>query len=317
MAIFHLNIQSIGRSTGRRATAAAAYRAGERIVDEKTGTVHDHSGRADVAHREIVLPSRFADAEVSWARDRQQLWNAAERAESRRNARVAREYSVTLPYELSAPQRLVLTTAFSRVIADRYGVAVDVSIHDPRPGGDPRHHHAHLLTTTRELKPDGFGAKTGLELSDSARREQGLAAGFAEFKALRARWAELTNAALREAHIAARVDHRTLAAQGIERAPQHLPWHVYKQAQQAVRSEVVAHTRERYERRGAGSDVAGSPPEPRSLDDIRRRAREAWLEYRAKESLAGRGEGAEAGTEKAPEADRGLSRGGRGDDVAL
>lgn len=317
MAIFRLDIQSLGRSTGRRATAAAAYRAGERVVDERTGTVHDHSGRTDVAHREIVLPSRFADTEIGWARDRQQLWNATERAESRRNSRVAREFSVALPHELTAPQRLALTRAFSQEIADRYGVAVDVSVHDPRPDGDPRNHHAHLLTSTRELTPSGFGAKTGLDMRGTARKEQGLAAGPAEFKGLRARWAELTNEALREAGLAVRVDHRTLAAQGIERASQHLPWHVYKQAQQAVRSEVVARTREGYEERAARSDRRGSATGPQSLEDIRRRAREAWLAYRAKDAAAGRGAGAHAGATGAPESNRRIGREGRDDDAAL
>ena len=181
MAIFRIDIQSLSRSTGRRAVAAAAYRSGERLVDERIGTVHDHSDRTDVAHREIVLPSKFGGADIGWARDRQQLWNEAERAESRRDARVAREYSVSLPHELAASQRLALTTVFAREIADRYGVAVDVSIHHPRPDGDSRNHHAHLLTTTREVAPDGLGAKTGLDMRGTARKELGLAGTRAEF----------------------------------------------------------------------------------------------------------------------------------------
>jgi hypothetical protein len=91
MAVYFLNLKTFGRSDGSSAPSAAAYRAGERIRDERTGRVYDHSDRRDVVHKEIVLPSRFADADVEWARDRSSLWNAAESAESRKNARVARE----------------------------------------------------------------------------------------------------------------------------------------------------------------------------------------------------------------------------------
>src|ERR1700744_26817 len=101
MAIIHIDIKSVRRSAGQRATAAAAYRAGERIRDERTGKLTNYSRRQDVTHKEIFLPSQLGDAPMEWARDRASLWNAAESAEKRRNARVAREFQVTLPSELS------------------------------------------------------------------------------------------------------------------------------------------------------------------------------------------------------------------------
>src|SRR5580693_5160775 len=101
VAIYYFNIKFFGRGTGGRATSAAAYRAGERIRDERTGEVFDHSHRTDVLHKEIVLPSKYAAADMSWIHDRSTLWNAAESAESRKNARVAREYLVALPHELT------------------------------------------------------------------------------------------------------------------------------------------------------------------------------------------------------------------------
>src|SRR5215469_8886711 len=97
MAIFRMQINSIARSAGRRATAAAAYRSGERIRDERSGELHNYSRRRDVAHAEIFLPSQFDGSSIPWARDREKLWNTAEHAEKRHNARVAREYQVTLP----------------------------------------------------------------------------------------------------------------------------------------------------------------------------------------------------------------------------
>src|SRR5690242_16876261 len=101
MAIFHMGIRSIKRSTGQQATGAAAYRAGESIRDERTGDVHNHSRRKDVRHTEIVLPSKLDASNVAWAQDRVRLWNTAEAAEKRRNSRVAREYQVALPPELT------------------------------------------------------------------------------------------------------------------------------------------------------------------------------------------------------------------------
>lgn len=227
MAIFRLEIKPVARSSGRTATAAAAYRAGERIRDERTGALYNHSRRDDVLHKEIFLPSRLEqpDAGMEWARDRSMLWNAAEKAEQMSNSRVAREYQVALPAELSAEQRVVLARAFSREIADRYNVAVDLAIHAPRPEGDPRNFHAHLLATTREITSEGMGAKVGVDMQGDVRSELGLPPSRQEFRTLRARWAELANGALREANLEARIDHRTLEAQGIDRKPRpHLPW---------------------------------------------------------------------------------------------
>ncbi len=151
MAIFYLQIKSISRGSGRSAIAAAAYRAGERLRDERTGQLHNHSRRTDVSHKEILLPSRLNGAQAGWAMDRATLWNAAERRASRRYARGAREYQLALPAELTAAQRLELARAFSRELADRHDVAVDLAVHAPRAGGDPRNHHAHLLVTSRAV----------------------------------------------------------------------------------------------------------------------------------------------------------------------
>src|SRR5215469_14168873 len=181
MAIFRMEISSVARSAGRRATAAAAYRSGERIRDERTGDLLNHTRRRDVLHTEILLPSQFAGEPVAWARDRERLWNTAEHAEKRHNARVAREYQVILPAELNATQRLALARAFSQEIAERYKVAVDLAVHDPRPGNDPRNFHAHLLTTTREVTPTGLGAKTGLDMPGRERRRRELADHRQEF----------------------------------------------------------------------------------------------------------------------------------------
>ena len=254
MAVYFLNLKTFGRSGGSSAVSAAAYRSGERIRDERTGRTYDHQDRQDVMHKEILLPSQFADSSMSWARERASLWNLAETAESRKNARVAREYLVALPVELDPDQRLKLVRGFSQELTDRYQFALDLAVHAPRdfPGSDPRNFHAHLLATTREVAPDGLTAKTTLELNDSRRRDRGLEPGINELLYVRDRWAVVTNEALREANVAARVDHRSLAAQGIDREPYpHIP-------------------------RAAGT-------EPRSPAEAARQAAENWLRYRARE----------------------------------
>jgi ATP-dependent exoDNAse (exonuclease V) alpha subunit len=259
MAIFHLQIKPVTRSTGRSATSAAAYRAGEQIRDERTGTLYDHGKRQDVLYKEIILPSRFdrPDAGMEWARDRSSLWNAAEKAEPKRDSRVAREYQVALPPELSAEQRVVLARAFSREIADRYKVAVDLAIHEPRPQGDPRNFHAHLLATTREVTPEGLGPKAGIDMNGAVRSELGLPPSRQEFTTLRARWAELTNVALREAGVEARVDHRTLQAQGIDREPMpHIPIAAIAIERRGERSEVAERIRAGYRARVAARESA-------------------------------------------------------------
>ena len=308
MAIFRLEIKPVSRSTGRTATAAAAYRAGERIRDERTGALYNHSRRGDVLHKEIFVPPKLdrPDAGMEWARDRSRLWNAAEKAERKSNSRVAREYQVALPAELSGEQRTALARAFSREIADRYNVAVDLAIHAPRPEGDPRNFHAHLLATTREVTAEGLGPKTGLDMEGSVRSELGLPPSREEFRALRARWAELTNETLRAAKVDAQVDHRTLEAQGIDREPRpELPRGAVTALLRGERSEVAERIRERYQERvaarkaraadqGAGkvgpdslADAAArlesprAPAPPQSMEARRRQAIRDWLESRA------------------------------------
>jgi hypothetical protein len=205
MASFHLAVKAIGRSAGRSATAAAAYRAGVEITDERTGLVHDYTRKQGVEHSELVLPA----AAPEWAGDRERLWNAAELAEVRKNATVAREYEIALPAELSAEARRELALGLAREISERHGVAVDVSIHAPGREGDQRNHHAHLLTTTRRLGPEGLGEKT----RELDQKQSG------EVERWRERWAEMQNRALELANVPDRVDHRSHERRGIEQEP--------------------------------------------------------------------------------------------------
>ena len=275
MAIYFLNIRTFGRSGGSSAVSAAAYRSGERIRDERTGKTYDHSDRQDVMHKEIILPSKFSADDLAWAKDRTNLWNAAESAETRNNARVAREYLIALPVELPHENRRDLVRGFSQELADRYKFAVDAAIHAPRnfPGSDPRNFHAHLLATTREVGIEGLGAKTTLEWNDASRREIGLEPAINELLHVRQRWATVTNEALRDAAVGARIDHRTLQAQGIDREPGlHIPRAAFEMERHGYRSELAERLRAEYQAR-----VTAKTHNP---EEIRRQARENWLRMR-------------------------------------
>ena len=125
MPIFHRQAKAISRATGRSATAAAAYRAGERIIDERTGEVHDYTKKRGIIHKQIFLP-------IGCQRmTRTALWNLAEAAENRKDAKVAREWEVSLPAELTAFQRREVAREFALALMKRYGVAVDMCIHAP------------------------------------------------------------------------------------------------------------------------------------------------------------------------------------------
>lgn len=205
MAIYHLSMQALSRSDGRAATAASAYRAGARIVDQRTGVIHDFTRRGGVAHSELVLPA----VAPAWAADRDALWNAAEAAETRKNSRVAREFIAALPCELSRAERRALAVQFTRELVQRHNVAADLCLHDPSSrDGDDRNFHAHILISTRALDGDGFGEKTR-EFDDQKEGPK-----LVEF--WRARWETLANEALERAGSEARIDRRTLKAQRVD-----------------------------------------------------------------------------------------------------
>src|SRR5215469_10254344 len=133
MALYRLQVTPITRVGGHSSVAAAAYRAGEKIRDDRTNELHNHSRRKDVTHSEILLPGDLAGENMEWARNRASLWNSVEAAENRKNARVATEIQVTLPHELPPEARLAVVRTFSQEVANHYRVAVDLAVHDPRP----------------------------------------------------------------------------------------------------------------------------------------------------------------------------------------
>lgn len=206
MAIFHLSVKTVSRSTGRSAVAAAAYRSGDTLTNERDGRQHNYANRTGVDDSFIIAP-----AGCEWAYDRSTLWNAAEQAEKRSNSVTAREYVLALPAELDAKERAGLARAFASAVVERYGVAADVALHAPSAGGDDRNYHAHILTTTREVEADGLGKKT--RILDAAKT------GGPEIESLRELWAMQCNEALERHQQPARIDHRSYERQGVDEMP--------------------------------------------------------------------------------------------------
>ncbi len=214
LAIYHCSISVISRSAGQSAVAAAAYRAAVRLEDNRIGSVFDYRAKSGVRHSEIILPPGAPPT----LGDRSSLWNAAEAAETRKNSRPARECRLALPAELSAEDNLALAQAFAHELTERYGVAVDLAIHEPDRSGDERNVHAHLLFTTRQIGSGGFGDK--VRVLDDRRQ------GEIEIRHLRARWRELANMALEQADVDARIDERSFVERELLIEPtKHLgPW---------------------------------------------------------------------------------------------
>lgn len=210
MAIYHLSAQIISRKAGRSSTAAAAYRAGERIVDARTGEIHDYTRKGGVVDGAVFLPG-------GGTMNRADLWNAVEAKHKRGDATVAREFVVALPAELDERQRGDLAKGYARELADRYGVAVDVNIHAPGKDGDHRNHHAHILLSACYANAKGELGKKAVELDPIHCQRQKLP-NVVEVE--RERWEQRANQALEMAGQEARIDRRSLAEQGIEdRAP--------------------------------------------------------------------------------------------------
>jgi len=223
MAIYHCSAKPVSRSGGRSAVAAIAYRTASLLTNERDGLTHDFTAKKGVVHSEIVLPD---DVEADWALDRSALWNAAERAERRRDSRVAREFEIALPHELSADARLSLARAFAQDLADRYGAAVDFAIHVPQGKSDIRNVHAHVMMTTREVTPDGLGEKTMIERGNRWLLTNGLPTSHMQMRDIRKALADLANRHLLEAGLDIRVDHRSHLDRGLELSPtEHMGVH--------------------------------------------------------------------------------------------
>jgi len=208
MAIYHLHVKVIGRKAGSSAVASAAYRSASRLRDERLERNHDFSAKRSVVHSEVLLPENAPEA---W-HDRERLWNEVEAFEARKDAQLAREVEFALPRELTPPQGIELARDFVRSEFVDRGMIADLNVHwDMAEDGMPKP-HAHVMLTMRQVEVRGDERGFGRKVRDWNRTEM--------VERWRERWAELANERLAELDIDARIDHRSLEAQGIALEPQ-------------------------------------------------------------------------------------------------
>jgi len=204
MAIYHLHVKVIGRKSGSSAVASAAYRSASRLRDDRLERSHDFSNKRGVVHSEVMLPE---DAPEQWS-DRERLWNDVEAFEVRKDAQLARDVEFALPREMTQAQGIELARDFVQAEFVDQGMIADLNVHwDKAEDGAPKP-HAHVMLTMRSVDENGFGPK----VRDWNRTEM--------VERWRERWAELANERLAELDIDARIDHRSLEAQGIALEPQ-------------------------------------------------------------------------------------------------
>ena len=205
MAIYHFSAKVVSRANGSSAVASAAYRAAERLTDERLGRDHDFTSKAGVVHSEIMLPPGAPERLA----DRETLWNAVEAGEVRKDAQLARDVEFAIPREMNEADGIALARDFvAREFVAR-GMIADLNVHwDKAADGSPKP-HAHVMLSMREVGPDGFGQKERDWNSKELLQEW------------RESWAGHVNVRMAELGLEARVDHRTLEAQGIPLEPQH------------------------------------------------------------------------------------------------
>lgn len=236
MAIYHLRMKTISRSKGQSALKSAAYRHGVRLYDERLQKAFRYR-KPDVVHSEIIAPTGAPE----WVFRRSELWNRVELAENRSDAQTAREVEITLPRELTPEQRVELVRGFITEHFVARGMVADIAIHVPTGADGLEQPHAHVMLTMRplddstrsgfsRLKERGWNEDPTIEAAlreakDAFRREE-TPENAARIEALdkkrnvnvwRAAWADHANAALADAGAPARIDHRTLEAQGLKR----------------------------------------------------------------------------------------------------
>ncbi len=207
MAIFHHSTSIIKRSSGKSAISAAAYRSGEKITDYKSGNNYDYTRKSGVDYSVILSPVPAINKNA-WLKNRSELWNLVEAEEKRADAQLAREVTIAIPVELSRENKIDLVKEYVQSNYVDRGMIADINFHHLN-GNNP---HVHIMLTMRELIVEDGSARFGNK--NRSWNDKNLATEY------RKNWEVIANRYLSEAGKRARIDCRTLEAQGIIRVPQ-------------------------------------------------------------------------------------------------
>ncbi len=204
MAIYRCEARIITRGKGHSAVAAAAYRTGTKIRDERTDKVHNYSSRTKGVVESVILRPEHSP---EWTAHTDTLWNEVERSERRKDARLSREFILAVPKELDAKQQMELAVGWAqKELVSGKGMVAEVSLHHPKSGKNP---HVHIQTTTRTIDGDKFSAKKPREWNEKSQLHD-----------WRETWCKAENDALEKAGRPERVSHLSLKARGIDRIPE-------------------------------------------------------------------------------------------------
>ena len=222
------HIETHSRGKGHSAVAGAAYRLGLKLYDRQTGIWHDYRKRQ--LGEEIVRAITVApEGAPEWATNPDELWNRAEAMEKRKDAQVARDFRIPVPFGLSDQQAGDLAEDMARFIAKELHTAVSMGLHrdaavdafgkvkpDERQG-----FHAHLYFPTRRLEQmEGEGGASawvlGAKLAMLSNRNQ--SGVFVD--RLNQHWSELANRYTAANALTADYDYRSYARMGLPIVPQ-------------------------------------------------------------------------------------------------
>jgi hypothetical protein len=217
-ALYHAQAKLFKRSEGRSAVAAAAYRSASKLHDERTGQDFDYRKKHAVAAFIVTPP-----AAPAWTSDRQELWNRAERAEKRKDAKLAREWEISIPRDIPKEE----WESFARAVVAPYvatGAIADVAIHCPRAADGEAQPHIHVMLTLRKIDPtteSGFANIRNAEL-ESMHAVGSRSAGDRgdAIKIERERIATIMNEYLDAAGSPRRVSHLSRVARGLDDDPE-------------------------------------------------------------------------------------------------
>ncbi|WP_195696759.1 MobQ family relaxase [Priestia megaterium] len=236
MAIYHLSMQIISRSKGQSAVAAAAYRSGEKLHDERTDEQKFYARNVQ-PETMILTPSNAPD----WMKDRNRLWNEVEKVEKRKDSQLARELNIALPIELNREQQKELIQSFAQDEFVQKGMVADIAIHRD----DTNNPHAHIMLTMRNLDQDGFGKKNrdwNADFANAKENNCGYVKNSKSCLSIREQWANYANQALEQAKSKERITHLSHENRGLEVLPTihlgHVAHDMEKKGKQSNRGQI-------------------------------------------------------------------------------
>lgn len=253
MGYFHVHSKNIGRTRGESAVRKAIYNSRTKGEDRNSGRKYDFRSKGEVLFTRIRAP----DNSPLWVgrlidEGGDAFWSEGESCEIRKDAQLAQEITFGIPYQLVGDGHDVsrVIPALMEFVDENFvskGRIADIAIHPPPADGDPRHYHAHVMLTLREITPSGFGKKNRDWLKYGDR---------SYITDLRKKWADTLNACLEKNGLRERVDHRSLKEQGINREPSRYKGKARTDIERKLMKEQKMANGQELER-GTGDDACG------------------------------------------------------------